>query len=100
LVATGERGYEQALISVYREMGGITRPVTPLKPIAKESLERFVMERIEIGEQELQRLALDRAETVKTELQKRGIDPERLLARAGQDFARGENPAVDIELIS
>jgi hypothetical protein len=100
LAATGERGYEEALIRVYRDMGGVTRPATPLKPLAEESLEKFVMERIEVSEQELQRLALGRAETVKTELQKRGVDPERLVARAGKDFAKGENPAVDIELIS
>jgi hypothetical protein len=75
-------------------MGGITRPATPLKPIAEESLERFVTERIEVSDDELRKLALERAETVKTELQKRGIDAERLFARTGQNFANGDGPPL------
>jgi outer membrane protein OmpA-like peptidoglycan-associated protein len=97
--AEGE-GYEEALIRVYREMGGITKPTAPLAPIAEESLERFVTERIEITEKELRALARDRAEIVKDELQKRGVDPERLVVSGGKALAPDNAAAVEIELLS
>lgn len=93
-------GYEEALIQVYRELGGITRPRTPLTPIAEESLEKFVMERLDVNDDELRRLASDRAEIVERELHERGIDPPRLSATASDSPVAGETPAVHIEIVS
>ena len=94
------KNYEEALIRVYRDLGGITRPAPPLNPRAEESLEKFVMERIEVNDDELRKLARERAEIVKRELQERGIDPQRLSLSAAEKPASGENPAVNVELIS
>lgn len=94
------KDYEQALINLYRDMGGITEPVTPLDPVAEESLERFVMEHIEVTDAELRALARDRSEIVKEELQYGGVDPERLIVSAKEDLAMGTAVGVEIELVS
>jgi hypothetical protein len=93
-------GYEDALVRLYKNMGGITDPKIPLPPIVEESLERFVLERIAISEDQLHELARERAEIIKQELQNRGVDPERLSVTAAQDLAKGEKPAVEIEIVS
>ncbi|HEX2225882.1 MAG TPA: DUF748 domain-containing protein, partial [Candidatus Binatia bacterium] len=93
-------GYEEALIQVYRDLGGITRPRTPLTRIAEESLEKFVMERLDVSGEELQKLASDRAEIVERELHERGIDPQRLSATAGASPVAGETPTVHVEIVS
>jgi outer membrane protein OmpA-like peptidoglycan-associated protein len=94
------KNYQEALIAVYRDLGGITRPVTPLAPTAEESLEKFVMEQINVGGDELTKLAKERAAIVERELQERGIDPQRLSATAADSPARSETPAVQIEIVS
>jgi uncharacterized protein involved in outer membrane biogenesis/outer membrane protein OmpA-like peptidoglycan-associated protein len=93
------KDYEEALIRLYQKLGGITKPRTPLAPVAEESLERFVLDRIEITEEELRALAQDRAEIVKNELQKRGISPERLIV-SGENSLAANQAAVEIELAS
>jgi uncharacterized protein involved in outer membrane biogenesis/outer membrane protein OmpA-like peptidoglycan-associated protein len=94
------KNYHQALIRVYRELGGITQPATPLTPRAEASLERFIMERIEVSKEELRNLARERAEIVGRELQQRGIDAQRLSANASESALAGESPAVHIEITS
>jgi Domain of Unknown Function (DUF748) len=94
------KNYEEALIRVYREMGGITKPTAPLDPVAEQSLERFVMERIAVGEEDLRQLARDRAEIVKDELASRGVNPERLVASAGEVLTKDKPAAVEVELIA
>jgi uncharacterized protein involved in outer membrane biogenesis len=94
------RGYEEALIQVYRDLGGITQPATPLTPVAEQSLEKFVMERLEVADEEIRRLANDRAEIVERELQERGIDPQRLSRSGNESLVAGETPLVQIEIVS
>jgi uncharacterized protein involved in outer membrane biogenesis len=100
LDSTEAKDYQNALVELYHKMGGVTKPVAPLDPIAEESLERFVLERIEISEAELLELAQDRAESVKQQLVSRGLDPERLSATARENIANDTDPAVEIELVS
>ena len=100
LGSTEAKGYQNALVELYRKMGGVTKPVAPLDSIAEESLERFVLERIEISEAELLELAQDRAESVKQQLVSRGLDPERLSAIARENITNDTDPAVEIELVS
>ncbi len=94
------RNYEEALIQVYRQLGGITRPRAPLAPRAEESMEKFVMEHLDINDEELQKLARDRALVVEKELRDRGIDPLRLLANAAENPLITETPSVQIEIAS
>jgi hypothetical protein len=94
------RNYEEALIQVYRQLGGITRPRAPLAPRAEESLEKFVMEHLDINDEELRKLARDRALVVEKELRERGIDPLRLLANAAENPLITETPSVQIEIAS
>ena len=96
--STEATGYQTALVQLYREMGGITRPATPLEPIAEESMERFVLDRIKVTEEELRELARGRAEIIKEQLVRRGIEPERLAAIVRDNVA--DEPAVEIELVS
>jgi hypothetical protein len=100
LDSTEAKDYQNALVELYRKMGGVTKPVAPLDSIAEESLERFVLERIEISEADLLELAQDRAESVKQQLVSRGLDPERLSATARENIANDTDPAVEIELVS
>jgi hypothetical protein len=96
--STEAKGYQTALIQLYRQMGGIAKPATPLDPIAEESMERFVLDRITVSEEELRELARGRAEIIKEQLVRRGIEPERLAAIARDNVA--DEPAVEIELVS
>jgi hypothetical protein len=96
--STEAKGYQTALIQLYRQMGGIAKPATPLDPIAEESMERFVLDRIKVTEEELRELARGRAEIIKEQLVRRGIEPERLAAIARDNVA--DEPAVEIELVS
>jgi hypothetical protein len=91
--------YEESLIRLYHGLGGITKPRAPLAPEVEESLERFVLQRMEVTEQELQALSRDRAEIVKNELQKRGVDPGRLIV-GGEAASAADEAAVEIELTS
>ncbi|HZA56958.1 MAG TPA: DUF748 domain-containing protein [Candidatus Udaeobacter sp.] len=93
------KNYEEALIRLYQDLGGITEPRLPLAPRAEESLERFVLERIVISQEELRALAQDRAEIVKDELEKRGIDPQRLIV-SGETALAANQATVTIELAS
>ena len=93
------RNYQEALIHVYQELGGITRPEPPLSQTAEESMERFVMERLD-GSEEQQSLARARAEIVQQELRARGIDPERLSISAADAAVAGSAPSVQIEIAS
>ena len=94
------KGYEEALIQVYRQLGGITRPTTPLAPIAEESLEKFVMDRLGFSDEELRRLATDRAKIVQRELQERGIDAQRLSASADEQPLKNNDPGVHIDIVA
>ena len=96
--STEAKGYQTALIQLYRQMGGIAKPATPLDPIAEESMERFVLDRIKVTEEELRELARGRAEIIKEQLVRRGIEPERLAAIVRDNVA--DEPAVEIELVS
>jgi hypothetical protein len=80
-------------------LGGVTQPALPLAPRAEESLEQFVLERIDITDEELKTLASERAEIVQRQLETRGIDPQRLSASAAQSPA-ANRPTVDIEILS
>ena len=92
--------YQEALVDVYKSLNGITEPAMPLSPVAEASLERFVMERIEIAREEITELAQNRAELVRQELIKRGVDPNRLLTGAQTEMAADTTPRVTIELVS
>jgi uncharacterized protein involved in outer membrane biogenesis len=94
------KNYEEALVQVYRELGGVTQPALPLAPRAEESLEQFVLERIDITDEELKTLASERAEIVQRQLETRGIDPQRLSASAAQSPLAANRPTVDIEILS
>lgn len=96
--ATEAKGYQTALIQLYRKMGGITKPAIPLAPIAEESMEQLILERIKVTEQDLRELARGRAEIVKQQLVRRGVEPERLAAIARDRIAADTEAAVEIEL--
>jgi outer membrane protein OmpA-like peptidoglycan-associated protein len=93
------RNYEEALINVYQQLGGVTDPAVPLTPVAEESLEKFVMERLDLDREAQKKLALERARLVEDELRARGVDPERLTVNVAESFAT-ENPSVEIEVAS
>src|SRR5688572_21210963 len=92
--------YQQALVDVYKSLNGVTQPLTPLSQITEASLERFVMEHIEIAPKDITELAQNRAELVRQELIKRGVDPNRLLTTAQTATAADTAPRVSIELVS
>jgi hypothetical protein len=94
------RNYEEALINLYKQLGGITDPALPLTPLAEESLEKFVLERLDLDVEEQKRLALERAQLVEEELRARGVDPERLTVSAAESPASAERPSVEIEVAS
>jgi hypothetical protein len=81
-------------------LGGVTKPEAPLDPKTEESLERFVMKRLEIADQDLRQLGRDRAEIVKKQLVEHGVDPERLSVAVPENIARDGEPAVEIQLFS
>ena len=93
-------GYQQALVNVYKDLGGITEPRTPLSPAAESALERFVMNHIEIDPAKLAGLAQNRAEIVRDELARRGVAADRLLTTAQAETATATEPVVRIELIA
>jgi hypothetical protein len=92
--------YQEALVRVYKDLRGVTQPAMPLSPIAEESLERFVLERIEINPKEIAALAQNRAELVRRELIERGVDPERLMTTAQTETVADAAPGVSVELVS
>ena len=98
--ATGMNDYQEALVELYGEMGGSNKPQAPLAPRSEESLERYVLERINITEEDLRELARARAEIVKQQLVKAGVDPERLSAPAPENITGEPIPAVEIQLVS
>jgi hypothetical protein len=100
LESTEIKDYQEALIALYRRMGGISKLAAPLEPRAEESLERFVRERLEIADQDLRQLGRDRAEIVKKQLVEHGVDPERLSVAVPENIARDGEPAVEIQLFS
>ncbi|HWO43061.1 MAG TPA: DUF748 domain-containing protein [Candidatus Eisenbacteria bacterium] len=95
--AEGEN-YQEALVYLYRQMGGVTQPSVPLPPAIEESLERFVRARIEVTAADLRQLARDRAQIVRAELERRGVDASRLAARAAEDVPAAEAAAVEIRI--
>lgn len=92
--------YQKALVRVYKDLRGVTQPAMPLSPIAEESLERFVLERVEINPKEIAALAQNRAELVRRELIERGVDPERLMTTAQTETVADAAPGVSVELVS
>jgi hypothetical protein len=99
LASTEVKDYQQALIKLYQKMGGAIRPAVPLEPKTEESLERFVLERLNISEEDLRELGRARAEIVKQQLVERGVDAERLSA-APENITSDPNPAVGVQLVS
>jgi uncharacterized protein involved in outer membrane biogenesis len=94
------RNYEEALINIYRQLGGISDPALPLAPIAEESLEKFVLERLDLDVEEQKKLALERAQLVEEELRSRGVDPERLTVSAAESPASAESPSFEFGVSS
>ena len=99
LASTEVKDYQRALIELYHKLGGVTEPETPLESKTEESLERFVLERIDITEEDLRELGRARAEIVKQELVKRGVDSERLAAAAPDNIGTTPEPTVEIHLL-
>jgi hypothetical protein len=100
LESTEIKDYQEALIELYGDMGGPSKPAAPLEPVTEESLERYVMERINITEEDLRELGRARAEIVKQQLVERGVDPERLAAVSPESITSEPKPAVEIQLDS
>jgi uncharacterized protein involved in outer membrane biogenesis len=100
LASTAIKDYQEALIELYRNMGGAAKPAAPLDAATEESLERYVMQRVSITEEDLRELGRDRAELVKRQLVQRGVDPERLSAAAPEYTSNNAKPEVEIELVS
>ena len=94
------KSYQEALLAVYRELGGITEPKLPLSAQEEESMEKFVMARLDVGGEEQSQLARTRAEIVERELQARGIDPGRLAVGVADSAVGGEKPVVQIDIVS
>ena len=94
------KDYQSALVDVYKTLGGVTEPRTPLSVAEEASLERFVMERITIPKEEIDELARIRAELVRRELVEQGVDPDRLATSAQTGLASDATPRVSIELAS
>jgi uncharacterized protein involved in outer membrane biogenesis len=92
--------YQEALVNLYKNLGGVTQPVMPLGPGTETSLELFVMERIEIAPEKVAELARNRAELVRNGLVERGVDPDRLVKMAQTETAADTTPRVRIELAS
>ncbi|HET9788569.1 MAG TPA: DUF748 domain-containing protein, partial [Pyrinomonadaceae bacterium] len=99
LASTEVKDYQRALIELYQKMGGAIRPETPLESKTEESLEEFVLERINITEEDLRELGRARAEIVKQELVQRGVDSERLAAAAPDNIGTAPEPTVEIHLL-
>src|SRR5690606_29522601 len=81
------KNYQEALVDLYKNLGGVTEPAPPLSPEVEASLERFVTERVEIPSEQITQLVQSRAELVRQELAKRGVDPKRLLTTAQTELA-------------
>jgi uncharacterized protein involved in outer membrane biogenesis len=94
------KNYQEALINVYRKFGGITQPATPLSSRAEESMEKFVMDRLDLGAEEQKTLAIERARIVEEQLRARGVDGERLSVGAAEKPSGAERPMVQIEVAS
>jgi hypothetical protein len=100
LEATQINDYQEALIELYGNMGGSNKPAAPLEPETEESLERYVLEQINIKEEDLRELGRMRAEIVKQQLVEGGVDPERLSALAPENITSDPKAAVEIQLVS
>ncbi|HEX6174083.1 MAG TPA: hypothetical protein VF089_08715, partial [Candidatus Binatia bacterium] len=100
LEATQINDYQEALIELYGDMDGSNKPAAPLEPATEESLERYVLEKINIKEEDLHELGRVRAEIVKQQLVEGGVDPERLSALAPENITSDPKPAVEIQLVS
>jgi hypothetical protein len=100
LETTQINDYQEALIELYGNMGGSNKPAAPLEPETEESLERYVLEQINIKEEDLRELGRMRAEIVKQQLVEGGVDPERLSALAPENITSDPKAAVEIQLVS
>jgi hypothetical protein len=63
-------------------------------------MEKFVMERLDLGAEEQQKLAIERARVVEEELRARGVDAERLTVSVAEKPSAEERPTVEIAIAS